>query len=214
MAKYQLLLPKMGESVAEATIIKWNKKPGDYIDADEAVMEIATDKVDSEVPSPVSGKLVEQLCNENDVVQVGSIIAVIETDAVEEEEKIEEPQAAARQEINIPEVPEEAPDTPEPIPGLDQLETKPAAENTESFKSSARFYSPLVKNIAAQEGISVEELDKIPGTGAEGRLTKDDLLNYLQNPSSVASSPQKEVIPAQEIPKTPIEASAPAPKAA
>jgi 2-oxoglutarate dehydrogenase E2 component (dihydrolipoamide succinyltransferase) len=80
MAKYQLLLPKMGESVAEATIIKWNKKPGDYIEADEAVMEIATDKVDSEVPSPVSGKLVEQLCKEDEVVQVGSVIAIIETD--------------------------------------------------------------------------------------------------------------------------------------
>src|ERR1700754_360269 len=80
MAKYQLLLPKMGESVAEATIIKWNKNPGDTIEADEAVMEIATDKVDSEVPSPVSGKLVEQLCNENDVVQVGAVIAIIETE--------------------------------------------------------------------------------------------------------------------------------------
>jgi 2-oxoglutarate dehydrogenase E2 component (dihydrolipoamide succinyltransferase) len=79
MAKYQLLLPKMGESVAEATIIKWSKKPGDYIEADETVMEIATDKVDSEVPSPVSGKLVEQLCKEDEVVQVGSVIAIIET---------------------------------------------------------------------------------------------------------------------------------------
>src|ERR1700753_3575039 len=84
MAKYQLLLPKMGESVAEATIIKWNKNPGDYIEADDAVMEIATDKVDSEVPSPVSGKLVEQLCNENDVVQVGAVIAIIETGEAEE----------------------------------------------------------------------------------------------------------------------------------
>jgi 2-oxoglutarate dehydrogenase E2 component (dihydrolipoamide succinyltransferase) len=83
MAKYQLLLPKMGESVAEATIIKWSKKPGDYIEADETVMEIATDKVDSEVPSPVSGKLVEQLCKEDEVVQVGSVIAIIETDATE-----------------------------------------------------------------------------------------------------------------------------------
>src|ERR1700761_7575320 len=85
MAKYQLLLPKMGESVAEATIIKWNKNPGDYIEADDAVMEIATDKVDSEVPSPVSGKLVEQLCKENDVVQVGAVIAIIETGGAEEE---------------------------------------------------------------------------------------------------------------------------------
>src|SRR5476649_406963 len=80
MAKYQLLLPKMGESVAEATIIKWLKKPGDNIEADEAVMEIATDKVDSEVPSPVSGRLVEQLCKEDDVIQVGAVIAIIETD--------------------------------------------------------------------------------------------------------------------------------------
>src|ERR1700761_9239817 len=84
MAKYQLLLPKMGESVAEATIIKWNKAIGDQIEADEAVMEIATDKVDSEVPSPVTGKLLEQLCRENDVVQVGAVIAIIETGEPEE----------------------------------------------------------------------------------------------------------------------------------
>lgn len=184
MAKYQLLLPKMGESVAEATIIKWNKKPGDYIATDDAVMEIATDKVDSEVPSPVSGKLVEQLCNENDVVQVGSVIAIIET---EEPEGITElPHAVIKQpEINIPEGPKKEPIATEPIPGLDQLKTKTVEKNNDDFKSSARFYSPLVKNIAAQEGISAEELDKIPGSGAEGRLTKDDLLNYLQNPSSV-----------------------------
>jgi 2-oxoglutarate dehydrogenase E2 component (dihydrolipoamide succinyltransferase) len=186
MAKYQLLLPKMGESVAEATIIKWNKNPGDYIEADDAVMEIATDKVDSEVPSPVSGKLVEQLCNENDVVQVGSVIAIIETE--EAEESIEEPPVSTKQpEINIPEAPQEEPIAPEPIPGLEQLEVKPDKEVGDSIKSSARFYSPLVKNIAIQEGISVEELDKIPGTGAEGRLTKDDLLNYLQNPSAVST---------------------------
>ncbi len=187
MAKYQLLLPKMGESVAEATIIKWNKKPGDYIEADEAVMEIATDKVDSEVPSPVSGKLVEQLCGENDVVQVGAVIAVIETG--EAEESIEEPvYTAPKPEVNIPEEPKSAPIPSEPIPGVEQLSSKPSAENNKEFKSTERFYSPLVKNIAVQEGISVEELDKIPGTGAEGRLTKDDLLNYLQNPSAVSTS--------------------------
>jgi 2-oxoglutarate dehydrogenase E2 component (dihydrolipoamide succinyltransferase) len=208
MAKYQLLLPKMGESVAEATIIKWNKNPGDYIEADEAVMEIATDKVDSEVPSPVSGKLVQQLCSENEVVQVGSVIAVIETE--EAEESIEETPAAADQpEINIPEASEEKPVTPEPIPGLEQLEEKPAEESIDGFKNSARFYSPLVKNIAAQEGISVEELDKIPGTGAEGRLTKDDLLNYLQNPASVSvEQPQQ---PIREASKPVVEAPAPKP---
>jgi len=201
MAKYQLLLPKMGESVAEATIIKWNKNPGDYIEADDAVMEIATDKVDSEVPSPVSGKLVEQLCNENDVVQVGSVIAIIETE--EAGESIEElPVVAKQPEINIPQTPQEEPIAPEPIPGLEQLEVKPDKVVSDSVKNSARFYSPLVKNIAVQEGISVEELDKIPGTGAEGRLTKDDLLNYLQNPSAISTIKE----PKQESLKSTIEA--------
>src|SRR4029077_11856632 len=141
MGKYQLLLPKMGESVAEATIIKWNKKPGDYIEADDAVMEIATDKVDSEVPSPISGKLVEQLCNENDVVQVGSVIAVIETGEAEESQ----PEVAAPQPVEQPEEatpvaaeePEEQPVVSEPIPGIDQLEAKTAVveDNNSGFKN-------------------------------------------------------------------------------
>jgi len=192
MARYQLLLPKMGESVAEATIIKWNKNTGDYIEADEAVMEIATDKVDSEVPSPVSGKLVQQLCSENEVVQVGAVIAIIETEGGDDAESA--PVAAAEpQEVSIPEGTANEPVISESIPGLDQLETKEAEES----KGSGRFYSPLVKNIAAQEGISTEELDKIPGTGAEGRLTKDDLLNYLQNPASAdkKSEPQESYTP-------------------
>src|ERR1700754_4222458 len=102
MAKYQLLLPKMGESVAEATIIKWLKKPGDHIEADESVMEIATDKVDSEVPSPVSGKLIEQLCKEDEVVQVGAVIAIIETEAAEQTQAAPQPVAPAPA-INKPE---------------------------------------------------------------------------------------------------------------
>lgn len=185
MARYQLLLPKMGESVAEATIIKWNKNTGDYIEADEAVMEIATDKVDSEVPSPVSGKLIQQLCSENEVVQVGAVIAIIETEGGDETEEahaiVTEPQ-----EISVAEEALNEPIISEQIPGIDQLEVKQTEEN----KGSGRFYSPLVKNIAAQEGINVEELDKIPGTGAEGRLTKDDLLNYLQSPASIKSESQ------------------------
>ena len=202
MAKYQLLLPKMGESVAEATIIKWNKAVGDTIEADEAVMEIATDKVDSEVPSPVTGKLVEQLCKENDVVQVGSAIAIIETGGTEEE-VIETPVAEVAQEINAPDTPEvvEEPKAEESlqedialetVPGLDQLEAKETITESvaDTVKSSGRFYSPLVKNIAAQEGFTIEELDKIPGTGAEGRLTKDDLLNYIQNPASYKAAAQ------------------------
>ncbi|MFD0794053.1 dihydrolipoamide acetyltransferase family protein [Mucilaginibacter litoreus] len=188
MAKYQLLLPKMGESVAEATIIKWLKKPGDYIEADEAVMEIATDKVDSEVPSPVSGKLAEQLCKEDEVVQVGSVIAIIET---EEEELSAQPvtdSSVASAVVN-----QEKPDTTQQahinteekegvsdIPGIAQLnQTESIPVN--SIKYENRFYSPLVKNIAMQEGIGNKELDTIPGSGAEGRLTKDDLLEYISN---------------------------------
>lgn len=204
MARYQLLLPKMGESVAEATIIKWNKNTGDYIEADEAVMEIATDKVDSEVPSPVSGKLIQQLCSENEVVQVGAVIAIIETEGGDEAQ--EAPAAtAAPQEINIPEQATNAPVTSESIPGLDQLEVK----QTEESKGSGRFYSPLVKNIAAQEGISVEELDKIPGTGAEGRLTKDDLLNYLQGSASSGGRQHKSYTPpVQEVHQPKVETAA------
>ncbi len=213
MAKYQLLLPKMGESVAEATIIKWTKKPGDYIEADEAVMEIATDKVDSEVPSPVSGKLIEQLFKEDEVVQVGSIIAIIETEEADSNDAPPpvpqpEPGATPSPEPEVTQTPEPTPrpvaeqapqflaqPTPQPvaeepatapgadIPGINQIEQR---ENTpvDGVNYSNRFYSPLVKNIANQEGISNNELDQIPGTGAEGRLTKDDLLEYIQKRGS------------------------------
>lgn len=196
MAKYQLLLPKMGESVAEATIIKWNKAIGDRIEADETVMEIATDKVDSEVPSPVTGTLLEQLCNENDVVQVGSVIAVIETDVAGETTTPVEP-AEVIEDINkVAETATEEPVSPESMPGLDQLEVKESViePSADEAKGAGRFYSPLVKNIAAQEGITIEELDKIPGTGSEGRLTKDDLLSYIQNPAAYkAAAPQPQV---------------------
>ncbi len=185
MAKYQLLLPRMGESVAEATIVKWVKKPGDYINADDTVIEIATDKVDSEVPSPVSGRLVEQLCKEDDVVQVGDVVAIIETD--EPEAKPEPKSEPAPQPVAQPPVVPQQPLTPPPapeaaIPGTELLGDRPQSAGTfnETFKNSARFYSPLVKHIATQENISVQELDSIPGTGAEGRLTKDDLLKYVQ----------------------------------
>jgi len=214
MAKYQLLLPKMGESVAEATIIKWNKAVGDNIDMDDAVMEIATDKVDSEVPSPVSGRLVEQLCKENDVVQVGAVIAIIETGGAEEETP-EVPQAVEVPEVvDIPDAPEEEPILSEPVPGIEQLETRPEpTENNDNSKSAGRFYSPLVKNIALQENISIEELDKIPGSGAEGRLTKDDLLNYIQNPAAFkAAAVQPEPVVAKHEEVKPIaETSAPEP---
>src|ERR1700689_5230275 len=119
MAKYKLLLPKMGESVAEATVIRWTKRPGDHIEADDTVMEIATDKVDSDVPSPVSGKLLEQLCNENDVVQVGAVIAIIDTAEAEEVKEI----------VTPPAVPVAAPVREEAAPTF-HMPAAPAAEET------------------------------------------------------------------------------------
>ena len=167
MAKFELKLPKMGESVAEATITAWLKEVGDTIELDEAVLEIATDKVDSEVPSEVDGVLVEKRFNVDDVVQVGQVIAVIETegeDAIETQtEAIEtETQTAAVEQVS---------------------QTVEAAKETVAPVSSSenRFYSPLVKNIAKQEGISQNELDAITGSGKDGRVTKNDILNYLEN---------------------------------
>ncbi|MEO3403586.1 2-oxo acid dehydrogenase subunit E2 [Mucilaginibacter sp. CAU 1740] len=225
MAKYQLLLPKMGESVAEATVIKWLKNPGDKVAADDAVMEIATDKVDSDVPSPVAGKLVEQLYKENDVVQVGAVIAIIETEEPEatpapepvtetitsqpvEEFKTTDTyhEAIPFTEVKNEPQPEvnEQPENLAGIPGIDQLEQK-AEPVIPAFKAEGRFYSPLVRNIAAQEGISTNELDTIPGTGSDGRLTKDDLLNYLQAKTSAPAANTQNVPPPVELVSPPIE---------
>lgn len=164
MAQYELLLPKMGESVAEATIIKWVKAAGDAIDADESVLEIATDKVDSEVPSPVAGTLVKTLFNEGDVVKVGAVIAIIETEAGA---------VAAAPAVQAPVA------VPTAIPGIaltEAITDSPRISNAEN-----RFYSPLVKSIAASEGLSQQELDSIAGSGNDGRVTKNDILNYLSN---------------------------------
>jgi len=191
MEKYQLLLPKMGESVAEATIIKWIKKPGDFVEADEAVMEIATDKVDSEVPSPVSGILSEQLCKEDEVVQVGSVIAVIDTGVTEKPSQpiavapVEDIKEEKQPEVIATQSTSEAPEAIiEHIPGTEQLPKSEPVINATSVNDSIKFYSPLVRSIAAQEGIGATELDQVIGTGAEGRLTKDDLLVYIKNRSN------------------------------
>jgi len=191
MAQYELLLPKMGESVAEATIIKWTKQPGDMIQLDDTILEIATDKVDSEVPSPVAGKLVKQLFAADDVVQVGAVIAIIETEGSESGQQVEE--VKTEETIVAPVI--------GTIPGVDQLPAENKI-NAEDFKNSDRFYSPLVKSIAAQENIALTELDQISGSGAEGRLTKDDLLNYIQNRSGGEPAKLEEVIAqASSIPK-------------
>ncbi|MXN91804.1 2-oxo acid dehydrogenase subunit E2 [Flavobacterium sp. Sd200] len=165
MAKFELRLPKMGESVAEATITNWLKKVGDHIAADEAVLEIATDKVDSEVPSEVSGRLSEVLFNVNDVVQVGQVIAYIETEGGVVVDAPSEETAVANESVAAIEKTFEA--------------AKEAVAVPQDFSGSDKFYSPLVKNIAKEEGVSVAELEGINGTGKDGRVTKNDILEYV-----------------------------------
>ncbi|GAA4815686.1 dihydrolipoamide acetyltransferase family protein [Litoribaculum gwangyangense] len=169
MAKFELKLPKMGESVAEATITSWLKEVGDTIELDEPILEIATDKVDSEVPSEVDGVLIEKFFNVDDVVQVGQVLAIIETEGEEE---------SSNEDVSDDMKVETHNDT------LEQLtQTITAAKKTVApvISSDNRFYSPLVKNIAKAEGLSQEELDSIPGTGKEDRVTKNDILQYLDN---------------------------------
>jgi 2-oxoglutarate dehydrogenase E2 component (dihydrolipoamide succinyltransferase) len=180
MAQYELILPKMGESVAEATLIKWVKKPGEMIRVDESVLEIATDKVDSEVPSPVAGKLVRTLFNEDEVVQVGAVIAIIETEI---NEFAEEPKTSSLSPQTGSQEASKSED--QKIPGIDQITERSAQTN---YSTTSRFYSPLVKSIAAEENIPLSQLDTIKGTGAEGRVTKQDLLNFITHRSSSAGA--------------------------
>ncbi|MEM7087413.1 MAG: dihydrolipoamide acetyltransferase family protein [Bacteroidota bacterium] len=190
MARFELKLPKMGESVAEATVTNWLKSAGDPIEADEAVLEIATDKVDSEVPSEVDGVLVEVLFQVDDVVLVGQTLAIIETDG-------DAPAAEPAKEV-IKEVA-----TPDTVARVEETVTVAKEATQAAIESKGdRFYSPLVKNIAAAEGISQSELDAITGTGKEGRVTKNDMLSYLEqrgkqpiSTEKVASSGQAPVLP-------------------
>ena len=194
MAQFELILPKMGESVAEATITTWLKNEGDFIEAEESVVEVATDKVDSEVPSPVSGTLVKIISSVNDVAQVGAAIAIIETEGSGETE-------AATQ---------SAP-APAPSPAVEEvvaeIETQvaaaaqtvaPAAPNAPIAKNSnGRFYSPLVRSMAKEEGIGQAELDQIKGSGKDGRVTKKDVLAYLEvGRTAPAAAPAPAATPA------------------
>lgn len=207
MAQFELILPKMGESVAEATITTWLKNEGDFIEAEESVVEVATDKVDSEVPSPVSGTLVKIISSVNDVAQVGAAIAIIETEGSGETE------AAAES-------------APAPAPAVEEvvaeIETQvaaaaqtvaPAAPNAPIAKNSnGRFYSPLVRSMAKEEGIGQAELDQIKGSGKDGRVTKKDVLAYLEGgrtapAAAPAPAPAPAVTPA--APKAPAATATP-----
>ncbi len=167
MAKFELKLPKMGESVAEATITSWLKNVGDTIEADEAILEIATDKVDSEVPSEVDGTLVEVLFQVDDVVQVGQTIAIIETDG----DNASVPAPAATETT--------APAATTVETASAQVEKGMETAAPVDYTDSDSFYSPLVKNIAKEENIFLQELESIKGTGSNGRVTKNDILSYV-----------------------------------
>ncbi len=209
MATIDLIMPKMGESIMEATILKWLKGVGDKVELDEAILEIATDKVDSEIPSPVEGTITEILFKEDDIVEIGTVIARLSTSA-EGAEPVSSPAVA------------------EPAPSESVVEEKvieevsaplkqaaPVATATAGQSSSDRFYSPLVKNIAKEEGISLAELDAVPGTGVNNRLTKKDLLAYVANrssqPATSASGSPSVAAPAPAAaPKPAAKAAAPA----
>ena len=186
MAKIELIMPKMGESVAEATIISWHKEVGDSIEMDETIVEIATDKVDSEVPSSLEGVLVEKLFDVDEIVKVGEAFAIVETSAEDGQSPSPQPQK------------EEKEATPQPQVVAEKIEEEIAQvkESVQKIENNGeRFYSPLVRSIASEEGLSIEELDSVQGSGKEGRVTKTDLLNYLNNKIQPTTSPKPSASP-------------------
>lgn len=204
MGKFELIMPKMGESITEATILSWSKSIGDSIEEDEAVLEIATDKVDSDVPSPVDGKLLEVFFQEGDVVPVGAVIATIETEAASA--AADEPASAnghsktlSGHEVLDPAEVAEAELQPEPVGAV------------VSRVEGGRFYSPLVLNIARKEGIPMPELELVPGTGREGRVTKKDILSYVKGGRNLATAPAAKATtaaaPAAKTTSTPAKAA-------
>ena len=178
MAQVELIMPKMGESIIEATILKWVKQVGDKVEVDETILEIATDKVDSEVPSPVDGVIQEILFAENDTVEIGKVIAII---ATEGEEAIPQatPSVAQSTSSNT---------TTEPATAKQPAVAEAPLTQTVPVSSEGRFYSPLVRNMAKTEQIGQAELDRIPGTGLNGRVTKKDMLNYLKSRTAPATN--------------------------
>ncbi len=197
MARVELVMPKMGESIMEATILKWRKQPGDSVELDEAVLDIATDKVDSEVPSPVAGTLVEILFQENDVVPINKAIAIIETEAGS---------AKASASPAVAESPAKAPAQPATSNGRQEAASVPFVPSPgqqASSSSGQRFYSPLVRTIAKQENIAQAELDALPGSGQDGRVTKKDILAYVASRSAAPQAKTQAAPPPTATPSMP-----------
>jgi 2-oxoglutarate dehydrogenase E2 component (dihydrolipoamide succinyltransferase) len=189
MANVDLVMPKMGESIMEATILKWHKNPGDVVKMDETVLEIATDKVDSEVPSTAEGIISEVLFQVNDVVPIGTVIARIQTAGNGQQAATQSQPAASPQ--------QEKPQQQQTIQ-VKETPTQVAAQQTRPTDGN-RFYSPLVLNIAAQEGVSMSELENIPGTGNEGRVTKKDILQFVNDKRAGRTSAPKQQESQQEM---------------
>lgn len=208
MAKFEIVMPKLGESIIEATITKWLKSEGEVLEEDDAIVEIATDKVDSEIPSPVEGTLKKRLFNEGDVVPVGEVIAIVEIEG--------EDGGATETEAG----PENEKVKTDEIPGVDALKEAPKKEapatgekstmEPVSFEETTRFYSPLVKSIAKAENISVSTLETLSGSGKDGRLTKKDILDYVEKRKSgqvsAGPAPAKKEAPKIDMPEVHTEA--------
>ena len=202
MASFDIIMPKMGESIEEATITKWFVKEGDKVEEDDVLLEIATDKVDSEIPSPVEGRVTKVLFQQDEVVAVGAVIAVIDLDG-EGSPESDEAEAPSQQDSTSKE--DAAPQ--EETRSTEETPPSPASESQDAVASSSgRFYSPLVKTIASAENISQEELDAIEGSGINGRVQKKDLLKYLEN-RDAGKAPA-------ETPKSPPPPPEPSPAAA
>jgi 2-oxoglutarate dehydrogenase E2 component (dihydrolipoamide succinyltransferase) len=193
--KHDMVMPKMGESITEGTIIKWLKQVGDMVEKDEIVLEISTDKVDSEIPTPVSGKIVELVANENDTVEVGKVIARIET---ESEDVSTEPPTEAPPVAKVEEPAKEKEQVQSKSTPMDE----PSTPSEESKPDSTKFFSPVVLNIARTEGVTKEELESVQGSGISGRVTKKDILNYIERKKS--STPEQiAATPPQKTPSIP-----------
>ena len=199
MSKFELKLPRMGESVAEATLTTWLKDVGDTIELDEPVLEIATDKVDSEVPSEVEGILVEKLFKVDDVIKVGQTVAVIETEGGDSFESNGEEAAEVSTSIETPPT-EVTALVEERVKIAKETASAPSQSGAVTAETSERFYSPLVKNIAKQEGISISQLDAINGTGKEGRVTKNDILAFIENGKHETAKPIQSKTKNEEAP--------------
>ncbi len=214
MAIVDLVMPKLGESIMEATILKWHKQPGDSIAMDETVLDIATDKVDSEVPSTAAGVLSEVLFNVNDIVPIGAVIARISTSVKAESNNTHAPvyeDATIISNSTKSEVSAKVSSPSEEIP------YQPAGAKVPAASNGIRFYSPLVLNIAAQEGITMVELETIPGTGNEGRVTKRDILEYVSKIGAKATSNMSQAARNEDVlivPMNRIEPTASAPQMA